>query len=250
MILPYNNDYIIKTTYKRNFKKFNNELIDEYESLVDDAVNGTVGESDAKEMGNKFSTLLIPIVGLTYAKSRTSDIKNKLEINKNVNNSSKMFNDKLNENLINSVKKINELNIDKQIFNDARKNGLGISESLAKADLSKSGNYAVCSEKLLQQSLINQQRMMESKSDYYYNTNLLDGNGDLLYTTKTWEWSGLENTRHTNMDNLTIPINESFVVLNEVNGDIDYMMYPRDENADPSNSYNCGCDISYGNEVI
>lgn len=250
MILPYNNDFIIKTTYKRNFKKFNKELIGDYEDMVDDAVNGTVTENDAKNLGDKFSTLIVPIVGLTYAKSKSDDIKNKLQINRNINNSSKVFNDKLNENLTNSINKINEMNIDKKVFNDARKDGLGISSALAKADLNKIGNYAVCSEKLLQQSLMNQQRIIESKSDYYYNTNLVDGNGDILYTTKSWVWSGLENTRHLNMDNLTIAIDESFIVMNEVNGDIDYMMYPRDENGSPSNTYNCECDIIYGNEVL
>lgn len=71
--------------------------------------------------------------------------------------------------------------------------------------------------------------------------------GDEVYTSKTWCWSTLENTRHRDMDNVTIPIHEKFEVTNEQNGDVDFLMFPGDyvNCVNDSNVVNCQCSVLY-----
>lgn len=65
-------------------------------------------------------------------------------------------------------------------------------------------------------------------------------------TTKTWIWSQLENTRHSEMDGETVRFTEKFRVRNERTGDIDYMRFPQDIENDTSNCSNtCNCCCTY-----
>ena len=62
--------------------------------------------------------------------------------------------------------------------------------------------------------------------------------------TKTWIWSQLEKTRHEGMDGETVPLTAKFEVVNEVTGDVDYLLFPGDVSSDHnncSNICNCGC---------
>ena len=62
--------------------------------------------------------------------------------------------------------------------------------------------------------------------------------------TKTWIWSQLEKTRHQGMDGETVPLTAKFEVVNEMTGDIDYLLFPGDVSNDTnncSNICNCGC---------
>ena len=62
--------------------------------------------------------------------------------------------------------------------------------------------------------------------------------------TKTWIWSQLEKTRHEGMDGETVPLTAKFEVVNEVTGDVDYLLFPGDVSNDHnncSNICNCGC---------
>lgn len=62
--------------------------------------------------------------------------------------------------------------------------------------------------------------------------------------TKTWIWSTLEKTRHEGMDGETVPLSSKFEVVNEVTGDVDYLLFPGDVSNDHnncSNICNCGC---------
>ncbi|MDZ4170601.1 MAG: hypothetical protein U1C19_00425 [Methanobacteriaceae archaeon] len=71
---------------------------------------------------------------------------------------------------------------------------------------------------------------------------------DPVKTHKVWIWSALENTRHMDMDEETVPINEMFTVVNEVTGDTDQLRFPRDIENDSngcSNICNCQCDVEY-----
>lgn len=70
---------------------------------------------------------------------------------------------------------------------------------------------------------------------------------DQPYTHKVWNWSQLEKTRHSGMDGTTVPIDEKFIVYNEVTGDVDYLDFPGDvENySNPGNVINCGCGVEY-----
>ena len=67
---------------------------------------------------------------------------------------------------------------------------------------------------------------------------------DRVNTTKTWIWSTLEKTRHSQLDGETVDFAEKFEVVNEVNGDVDYLRFPGDvefDNNNCSNICNCGC---------
>ena len=62
--------------------------------------------------------------------------------------------------------------------------------------------------------------------------------------TKTWIWSQLEKTRHEGMDGESVPLTAKFEVVNEVTGDVDYLLFPGDVSNDTSNCSNicnCGC---------
>lgn len=73
-----------------------------------------------------------------------------------------------------------------------------------------------------------------------------------VYKTKTWIWSGKKHTRHRGMHGETVPVNEPFVVINEMTGEAALLMYPRDYARDSSgaNTVNCGCGIKYNTELI
>lgn len=252
--MPLSKEELIrKTTLRRNWKKFNDDFTTDFEDLMDEGVNGTKSKKDANDLVKKYTILLTPLVVGSYRNSyenNRNNINNKLAIDKLVNETLNNYQKTMNEQVTNSINNLNELSVDVDMYNKMRGEGATIVESLALSDKFQTGVYALCSEKLFQNSLVNKETQMLNKADYLYNVNLADGNGDQLYTTKTWIWSGAENTRHMSMDNTTVPIDEAFVVINEVTGDVDYLMYPCDENGSPSNTYNCLCEISYGNEIV
>lgn len=69
---------------------------------------------------------------------------------------------------------------------------------------------------------------------------------DKINESKTWIWSTLERTRHRDMDGETVNLTEKFEVVNEVNGDVDYLRFPGDVENDHNNCSNiCNCDCSY-----
>lgn len=64
--------------------------------------------------------------------------------------------------------------------------------------------------------------------------------------TKSWIWSQLDKTRHSQLDGETIPLTEKFEVVNEVNGDVDYLLFPGDVSNDHNGCSNiCNCQCSY-----
>ena len=68
----------------------------------------------------------------------------------------------------------------------------------------------------------------------------------LINESKTWIWSALEKTRHADMDGETVNLTESFEVVNEVTGDVDYLRFPGDVENDHNNCSNiCNCGCSY-----
>jgi hypothetical protein len=63
---------------------------------------------------------------------------------------------------------------------------------------------------------------------------------------KMWIWSGSNNTRHSEMDGVTVGIDENFTVTNEQTGEVDSLRFPGDVSADnPSNIVNCQCSMEY-----
>ena len=69
---------------------------------------------------------------------------------------------------------------------------------------------------------------------------------DTINETKTWIWSHLDKTRHSGMDGETVPLTSPFEVVNEVTGDVDYLLFPGDVSNDHNNCSNiCNCQCSY-----
>jgi hypothetical protein len=87
----------------------------------------------------------------------------------------------------------------------------------------------------------------EFESVIYANANTLHQVGERAYGEKVWLWSGKKRTRHRGMDGVTVPVNDPFIVTNEMTGETCELMYPRDYARDPSgaNTVNCGCDVIY-----
>ena len=76
---------------------------------------------------------------------------------------------------------------------------------------------------------------------------------DRIHQTKTWNWSELENTRHSQMDGQTVDFASKFEVTNEVTGDVDFLLFAGDidnEHNNCSNTCNCQCWTSYENEEV
>jgi len=72
-----------------------------------------------------------------------------------------------------------------------------------------------------------------------------DGTGNVGFK-KVWIWSRLENTRHELMGDEEVGLYETFEVINEQNGDIDYLRFPHDVENDRHNCSNiCNCGCSY-----
>lgn len=74
-----------------------------------------------------------------------------------------------------------------------------------------------------------------------------------IHQTKTWNWSELENTRHSQMDGQTVDFASKFEVVNEVTGDVDFLLFAGDidnEHNNCSNTCNCQCWTSYENEEV
>lgn len=64
--------------------------------------------------------------------------------------------------------------------------------------------------------------------------------------TKTWIWSQLEKTRHEGMDGESVPLTAKFEVVNEVTGDVDYLLFPNDVANDHNNCSNlCNCQCTF-----
>lgn len=90
-------------------------------------------------------------------------------------------------------------------------------------------------------------KALQDKYELNHDEALANGE-DPAKTEKMWIWSGLENTRHSGMDGETVPLKEKFIVENEVNGDIDELLFPGDFNNDRnacSNICNCQCGVEY-----
>ena len=89
-------------------------------------------------------------------------------------------------------------------------------------------------------------RRMENQQAYR------DG-AERIHQTKTWMWSQLEHTRHSEMDGMTVDFASKFEVTNEVTGDVDFLLFAGDidnEHNNCSNTCNCQCWTSYENEEV
>ena len=90
-------------------------------------------------------------------------------------------------------------------------------------------------------------RALQDKYELNHDEAIENGT-DPTKTQKAWVWSGLENTRHSEMDGQTVELKDTFTVTNEINGDTDELLFPGDFNNDTnncSNVCNCQCEVIY-----
>lgn len=67
-----------------------------------------------------------------------------------------------------------------------------------------------------------------------------------LKTKKVWVWSQLERTRHLGMEGQEVGLYDKFTVVNDLNGDTDYLRFPGDIDNDMNGCSNiCNCACSY-----
>lgn len=245
-------ELIKKTTRKRKINKINSNFIHDYEDYVDDYVNGTVTKDSFNDKIKKYLLSMTPLIVMTFEKNYNVNysVTNKLNTDRIVNNNINSLESKMNEINNNINIKLEELKIDNKSYNRLRDSGYNITQSLSISNLSNNSNFAVLSENLYLSALENLISQIEASSDFEYNRILTDGDGNILYTMKKWLWSHYDNTRHSGMDNIIVPIDEPFIVVNDITGDEDEMMYPRDASGSPSNTYNCQCEMTYGNEIF
>lgn len=238
-----------QTTIKRNIDRINNQLYDEYSYMIDGTVNGNTSKNDIMKILGDYMLAISPFLISLYYKNYMGDLslKNKMNTDKIVKTTLDNYEKKVNDTVLSNIQNFSISDIDKKIYNDLRDKGSSIIDALSIAD-SNNGNHAIVSESLFANSIDNLTNQIVANSDFEYNKNKLDNDGNQLYTTKRWLWSNLEHTRHMGMDGTVVPINEYFVVINDITGEEDLLMYPRDTNGSPANTYNCGCEISYGNE--
>lgn len=89
-------------------------------------------------------------------------------------------------------------------------------------------------------------RRMENQQAYR------DG-AERIHQTKTWMWSQLEHTRHSEMEGVTVDFASKFEVTNELTGDVDFLLFTGDIDNDHnncSNICNCWCWTAYTNEEV
>lgn len=245
-------ELIKATTRKRKINKINSNFIHDYEDYIDDYINGTTSKESFTDKVKKYLLSMTPLVVTMFEKNYSVNysVTNKLNTDRLVNNNVNVLENKLNEVNQNMQIKLEELKIDNKSYNKFRNSGLNIIQSLSLSNLSNDSNFAILSEKLYLSALENYISQIEASSDFEYNKILTDGDGNLLYTMKKWLWSHYDKTRHSGMDNIIVPIDEPFIVINDITGDEDEMMYPRDAMGSPSNTYNCQCELTYGNEIF
>lgn len=239
-----------RITNQRNLRRANKVIRDDFEDIIQEEIeDGTAPKP--KSLMDKYKEIIAPLILATFATAMTAQnsITYQREVSSIAEQQLGKYTDHIQGILDNSLSKLNDIDVDKSTYNNLKSKGESVLDSIRVSDKSNVRTYQELSPKLLQQSLDNKVAQIESLADYTYNTNLLDYNGEPLYTHKVWDWSTLENTRHENMDQVTVPVDEMFEVYNEQTDETGWGLFPRDEeNLDIGNVANCQCDLHYTNE--
>lgn len=119
-------------------------------------------------------------------------------------------------------------------------NGLNASEGLNIKMPQPYMNLDTYTENLMRQN------KMESEWELYQEENRLSeeqGDGS-RYSKKKWIWTGAgATTRHESNNMQEVDFQDTFVIVNDKNGDIDEIDYPCDINGSPSNCAICYCEM-------
>lgn len=101
------------------------------------------------------------------------------------------------------------------------------------------------------ENLMRQNKMTSEWETYQEENRLSEEAGDgTLYDEKVWIHTDAgKTTRHASNHMQTVPFNETFVILNDDNGDIDEIDHPCDPNGSPSNCAICYCEMEVRKKV-
>lgn len=247
--------------YTIKIQQYNNNIVNK---KVNSLANGEDYTPNRFDMENTLFKYNAPLVMMKYQRIINSPYVDtsavqKVLIKNNARNMvseiSKVQVDRINKNLDYIEKAVKDVRIDIKRYNQTAKNFPNVDRVNILQKSVDSGKLWTGKELDYKQL----DRMSRSLNKYAENQSELEkweiANEQAIHdgfepvkTHKRWSWSNLENTRHSGMDDTVVPINESFVVVNEVTNDTDYLMFPQDVNNDTnncSNICNCECSVDY-----
>lgn len=216
---------------RRDHQRRIQHIVEDYDTWVDEELldegNNDNTRRGLNDKANKYAMLLAPaIMGSFYRQTMYGDLGTRIRVNNTVNGLINDYESLFASILTASIGLINETSVDPEAYVELREKGATTAEALQIADTSEIKNYAQLSERQLELALQNREAQIQATADYDYMTNLTDDNGDKLVQRKRWDWSELENTRHSLMDGDIVDVDEPFQVYNEVTGETEEGMFP------------------------
>ncbi len=233
-------------------KKYNNKL-------VDDVVLNE-NPTNTSTVKNQITILFTPPVLKKYqsilkSNAVTTNLDNKILLESQAKHMTNLLSDAYSERIVKNIEAVEkivkeaELNIaqyEKMAKSFPEVNRLNIIQKAAENGSNWKGHTYSYKELTNMNKGIS--KYIENKAQYdKYELNYNESEKPIR-KEKTWIWSQLENTRHSEMDGQTVPITEPFIVVNEVTGDTDELMFPGDFENDGnncSNICNCDCEVAY-----
>lgn len=254
-----NKHYKLLNSWKPLTKKliqYNNKLVDDY--IIHDA------DINIQTVNNNVTTLFEPAVLKSYQQILKSPLVNSSYTNKIwLEGQAKQITDmigveyteRISKNIeaIQQVLQEVEVNISKyekmiQEFPTASRLHT-VEKALEKGENWKGHTYSYKELENMNRGITKYVDNRAELDKYTLNYNEATNNGETPEKSeKEWIWSGLENTRHREMDGETVHLTDSFNVINELTGDEDKLMFPGDFDNDRnncSNICNCSCDVVY-----
>ena len=216
---------------RRDHQRRIQHIVEDYDEWVDEELLDE-GDNDTSRKGLRdkakdYALLLAPVVvGSFYRQNMYGDLGTRIRVNNTANSLINDYEKLFAGILTDSLGIIRETNVDPETYKDLRAEGASTAEALQIADTSNVKNYAPLSERQLELSLQNREAQIQATADYDYMTNLKDDNGDKVVYYKRWDWSQLENTRHSMMDGDVVEVDEPFQVYNEVADITEEGMFP------------------------
>lgn len=215
--------------YINQLSNINQYLADDFEARIEEELSTeeeTVGLSD--EDKQKFFAMLAPILLGLYGKAMNAQdsVTYKQQVYQEFETQLNGLLDHYEKITDDASKKLQELEVEVKRLKELRASGNDLLISIHLSNGNNVKDLQELSSALLRQSLDNKIAQIQSSADYLAASNTVDQFGELLYTHKRWIWSTLPDTRHMNMDDMLVGIDEYFDVYNEQNGVMDKGLYP------------------------
>lgn len=233
-------------TYNRRLRKVNEMMVNDYIDYLDDTF-GTGQTPSAPNLSDKYKeTISALILGMfSVAFQANSSVEYQQQVYSLAEQKADQYISDVHSIFGNAYERVSDVKVEPTAYQELRDKNASILEVLNVKDAEHGKPYTEISPLIIRNSFNDRVALTQSLADYTYFTNVLDLNGNPLYNYKYWIWSQAEDTRHSEMDGELVEIDEYFTVINEVTGEEDLGLYPRDSGMSPSNAYNCLCDIGY-----